>query len=174
MRVVAFGVAIFFGAAIAADSVPGVAQNWSERLASLGLTSAHVVIEYSLTDDCEIGSVRALKASSRAVFDSQTIDGIVKTAIGPFETVNHELIASGQTSGNNSRPLSMNKRSFSWRTSVGHTQLVCLFYADGGLASATLKGSDRPAANSVRERPVAVRLSTLGTSTTKFTFKLGD
>ena len=174
MRVAAFGAAILFGAAVAADSVPGIAQNSSERLTSLGLTSTHVVIEYSLTDDCEIGSVRVLSASSKAVFDSQTIDRIVKTAIGPFETAKHELIASGQTSSSNSRPLSMKKRTFSWRTSVGHTQLVCLFYADGGLASATLKGSHRPRANSVKERPVAVRLSTLGTSKTKFNFKLGD
>lgn len=167
LRLAALGVAILFCVAIAANSASGLEQIWSERLTSLGLTSAHAMIEYSLTDDCELGSVRAMNASSKAFFDSRTIDRIVATAIGPFETTN-------RTSNKNSRLISMKKRSFSWRTSVGHTQLVCSFYADGGLASATLKGPNRRSANTAKDRLVAVRLSTLGTSTTKFSFRLGD
>ncbi len=129
----------------------------------LGVTAASIVIEYSLTDECTLGSIQTRNAKPARFFDAATIEKIVRQTIGPVEIVND------QRRGQQLPPMSRQK--VRWPTRIGHSHLLCSFNADGRLATATLVDTSghQP---SVKERSVAVRLSTLGTNKSKFVFRL--
>ncbi len=145
---------------VAAKSELG--KHWIDRARSLGLTHASIVIDYALTDECDIGPVRIRRSSSKRFFDPGTISRIVRESIGPFDVAEA------------TRTSSMTKRKIAWKTSVGHSYLVCRFYASGSLAGATLVGSGDGFTKTVPDRSVAIRLSTLGTNEVRFSFRIEE
>ena len=174
MRCYAVCLAVLSAAIVYADSRPNSGFNWYDRAASLGVTRASIVIEYSLTDDCNLGRVRTRNSTSAQFFNAQAIDRIVEQIVGPFESPNDQLISQNLAATQAPQSISMTKRMFAWSTSVGHSHIVCTFYLNGDLATATLVGLNLLQTMTVDERPVTVRLSTLGTNQAKFSFRIEE
>jgi hypothetical protein len=157
---IVIGLALLMGFPPGVAAQPEIGKHWIDRAKSLGLTHASIVIDYSLTDECDVGPVRIRRSSSKRFFDPGTVSQLVQEAIGPFEVAEA------------TRTSSMTKRKIAWNTSVGHSYLVCRFYADGSLASATLVGSGDGFTKTVQDRSVTIRLSTLGTNEIRFSFRM--
>lgn len=150
---------------VSATSFAQEEPDWVGRAAHLGIESAHVILEYSLTDDCDLAPVLVLENTSEEIFDAEAIDQIVRTAIGPFESTDNDLPESRAGS-------SVTNRAFNWNTNLGHDYIVCEFYPDGSFASARYIEGHSPSSKSVEDRPVARKLSELGTRTQKMVFTL--
>ncbi len=174
MRPILFLFPSLLSVAATADSSSQGTPDWVQRAMDLGLRSAYVVLEYSLTDDCDLGPVRVTESSSSEVFDAAAIGEIIRSTIGPFE------IKDGDTSESELSPvgayerLLMTNRMFSWNTDLGHQYLACKFSSDGRFASAYYTDGRTPREKTVENRPVARRLSQLGTRTHKLVFEAED
>lgn len=159
-------------AMISAASFAQEGPEWISRASVLGIESAHVILEYSLTDDCDLAPVLVLESTSEEVFDTEAIAQIVRSVIGPFESARNDPRDSGRPGDSVTNQLSMIHRVFNWNTNLGHEYIVCQFYPDGSFASARYSAGDSAPAKSVEDRPVARRLSELGTRTQKMVFTL--
>ena len=157
---------------ISATSFAQEEPDWIRRAASLGIESAHVILEYSLTDDCDLAPVLVLESTSDEIFDTAAIGQIVRTSVGPFESTGDDLPDPVLLNDSVANQLSMTNRAFNWNTNLGHDFIVCQFYEDGSFASARYTDGQPPPSKSVVDRPVARRLSELGTRTQKMVFTL--
>ncbi len=152
-------------AMISATSLAQEGPDWIRRASNLGIESAHVILEYSLTDDCDLAPVLVLENTSEEIFDAEAIGQIVRTVIGPFASTDNGLPES--RSG-----YSVTNRVFNWNTNLGHDYIVCQFDPDGRFASARYADDQSSPSTPVEDRPVARRLSELGTRTQKMVFTL--
>lgn len=158
-------------AMISATVLAQEGPDWIRRASILGIESAHVLLEYSLTDDCDLAPVLVLENTSEEIFDTEAIWQIVRTVIGPFESTDNDLIESESGDSIGSK-LSTTNRAFNWNTNLGHNYIVCQFYPDGRFASARYADDHSSPSTPVEDRPVARRLSELGTRTQKMVFTL--
>lgn len=164
--------AVTFLAALCCTSISGPSfsqdgPDWIRRASKLGIESAHVILEYSLTDDCDLAPVLVLENTSEEIFDTEAIAQIVRTLIGPFASTDNDFPES--RSGN-----SVTNRVFNWNTNLGHDYIVCQFYPDGRFASARYANDNSSPSTHVEDRPVARRLSELGTRIQKMVFTLDN
>ena len=157
---------------LASLSVGAPVPQWMERAVALGIESAHLEIEYSLTDNCDLGVTRVIENSNPDVFDSQAVSDIIETVIGPFTSTNTAILSLEFDSDTTGKTLSMTKRTFSWDTDLGHRYIVCNFLASGAFESAIYSDGHLPPSKKSEDRPVARRLSELGTRVWKIEFDL--
>ncbi len=155
---------------VSTTSLSRQVSDWMQRAETLGITSAHVILEYSLTDDCELKPVRIVENSSEKVFTAAAIESIVKSVIGPFEAWNRQLIDPLDPTAEKPENLAMVKRSFAWRTASGHSLIVCTFFADGRLDQAEFVLPNTPPAHTVPSERISQRLSDLPAKMRKVTF----
>ncbi len=154
-----------------ADSIQGQSPGWVNRASELGIESAHVVLGYSLTDDCQLGQVEVLESTSDALFDPAAVEHITKTMIGPFRVANRDIVHIGSSPPEIQERYQMTNRMYKWNTDLGHEYLICRFYSDGSYANAYYSDGRQAEQKVVEDRPVARRLSRLGTRTQKVVFK---
>ncbi|MDH3614541.1 MAG: hypothetical protein OES10_14835 [Gammaproteobacteria bacterium] len=174
MRFAVVFLAVSCSAIIGATTFAQGASDWINRAANLGIESAHVILEYSLTDECDLDPVLVLESTSEEIFDPEAISHIVRTVIGPFDSTSNDLLNSDLLADSAAKRLSMTNRAFNWSTDLGHNYIVCEFYSDGSFASAKYTDGYSPPSKSVEDRPVARRLSELGTRTHKMVFTLEE
>jgi hypothetical protein len=174
MRVATFVFLTFLCSAAGGDSLQGQEPPWVQRAENLGIKSAHLILEYSLADTCELGPIKVIERSHDELFDTDAIDQIVKSIIGPFDTTNRELIVPGFTSESEVKTFSMTNRMINWSTDLGHNFVLCQFDSDGKVANAKYTDGYLPPSKIIEDRPVARRLSLLGTRTQEVRFRVED
>ena len=161
-------------AVAASDSIAHGTPDWVQRAAELGIESAHGILEYSLTDECDLDQVQVTENTAEDVFDAAAVVQITRSIIGPFKTTNSEIVSSGLSALEAQERFSMTNRSFNWNTDLGHQLIVCRFFSDGRFADAYYTDGHEPPAKTVENRPVARRLSQLGTRSQKVVFQAED
>ena len=165
IRIVRIALGTVIGSMILLNSAQSQISKWTDRAVELGITSAHVVIEYSLTDDCNLAPIRIVENSSEVIFDAATIAEVIGELVGPFEFVNRRLLRPELEPSEEGAKLSMSGRKFRWDTDLGHSYIACRFYATGALADAVYIDGRIAVHQTVENRPVARKLSNLGTRT---------
>ncbi len=137
MRAAVSCMAILLSLPVSADSNIGKLSKITQDLDERGLTPAHVTIEYSLTDDCDLAGVRVVENSHPDVLGPDVTHEVIKTMIGPFtgSTPSDELIQFSTDAESPAKKLSMTTRTIGWNTTDGYRYIVCRFYSDGELES---------------------------------------
>ena len=147
----------------------------TEDLIERGLTPAHITIEYSLTDDCNLAGLRVTENSHPNALGTEVVDEVVSVMIGPFSGVADELIKLPLDGESAPEKLSMTTRMIGWSTEDGHRYVVCRFYSDGELESARLTDGHAPHyEKKIGDRIVNQALSELQTKTIRASFVSGD
>lgn len=149
-------------------------SDWMKRATELGLDSGHVVIKYSLTDECELGRVEVLESTSDELYTADAIAEIVRDFVGPFNYMADTLPNITGTDDKNSARLSFNRRNFSWQNEHGHEYVACMFYLDGQLFAAEFVDLNRPPAEYSPTMSINVPLSDLKPVVRKFAFRIEE
>ena len=135
--------------------------DWMQRAAELGITSGSITLSYSLTDHCELDQLRVIESFPQRLFDAATVDGIVKSVIGPFDDW-RSAVAREEGPDAGKTPLQvMLKRTFKWDTVAGHRFLECTFLKDGSLERAEYVRPGKTAADAATRERIGYRLSRL-------------
>jgi hypothetical protein len=175
MRAIFSCFAISLAMSASASSNIGKLGKITEDLIERGLTPAHITIEYSLTDDCNLTGLRIIENSHPDALGHEVVDEVVRVKIGPFSGVSDELIKLPLDGESAAKKLSMTTRMISWSSEDGHRYVVCRFYADGVLESARLiDGHGAKYEEKIEDRTVNQALSELQTKTIRASFVSED
>ena len=172
MWLVALFLSLLHTSMASADVPERQSPDWVQRAADLGLASAVLTFEYSLTDDCALGPISIEENTAEEIFDNATIDQIVRAIAGPFDVATDKSVRAGIPGFGAEQTLAPTSHMFNWNTDLGHEYVVCRFYADGRFADAYY--TDDPSSKVIEDRPVARRLSRLGTRTHTVSFERQD
>ena len=144
---------------------------WMKRATELGLDSGHVVLKYSLTDQCELDDVEVLESTSEELYISDVVAEIVRDFVGPFNYMADTLPNITGTDHKNSKRLGFNRRKYSWQNEHGHEYVDCTFYLDGQIFAAEFVDSNLPPAEYSPPMQINGPLSDLEPVVRKFSFR---
>ena len=177
MRAALSCIAILLSLPASADSNIGRLGKITQDLDERGLTPAHVTIEYSLTDNCDIAGLRVTENSHPDVLGPEVVAEVVRVMIGPFSGAapSDELVQFSMDRESPPKKLAMTTRMISWNTSDGHSYVVCQFYSDGELESARLiDGHGHQYHKKIKDRMIGEALSEMGPKTIRASFESED
>lgn len=177
MRAALLCSAILLSLHVSANSNIGKLGKITQDLDERGLTPAHLIIEYSLTDNCGLAGLHVVENSHPGVLGSEVVAEVVKVMIGPFSgsTPSDEVIQFSADTESPPKKLSMTTSMISWNTSDGHRYVVCRFYNDGELESARLIDGHGPQYDKkIGDRIIGQPLSELEPKTIRASFESED
>ena len=149
-------------------------SDWMKKAVKLGLTSGHIELKYSLTDECELGDVEVLESTNEQLYTSEVVDEIVRDFVGPFDYMGDTLPGIVGTDDRTSKKLAFNKRKFSWQNEFGHEYLECSFYLDGQLFDAEFVDANRAPAEFSPAMKIEIPLSEIAPVVRRFAFRFED
>jgi hypothetical protein len=177
MRAILSCIAILLSFPASADSNIGKLGKITQDLDERGLTPAHITIEYSLTDDCDLTSLRVIENSHPDVLGPEVVNEVVRVMIGPFSGAapSDELIQFSTDGESPPKMLSMTTRMISWNSDDGHRYVVCQFYSNGELESGRLiDGHGLQYDKKIKDRIIGQALSAMEPKTMRASFVSED